>query len=274
MEDEYLVASSLLPLLEAEYRRVLTEKISTGEAALRYEAQLLGLSEEKVMEEMLYRIDVMAESVERGLGEDLPSMQLLNPTARKIHTAEAAGKLAAGGMHTRAATRAMAAMHVNCGMGVVCVARHVGLQRDVALKLLRAGVHASPQEIERFLVEAQATAGLSHPGVVQGPDRGQEAGRHYLGMDPGGGGRRENRRAAVPCDVSRVRQDGTLVRDVRYARTFAEGRRDTAAGLVHRERARERKTGGVSRRSDSHGEGTPAGARDRGASQRHGVCGR
>ncbi|MHC4944301.1 MAG: L-serine ammonia-lyase, iron-sulfur-dependent, subunit alpha [Planctomycetota bacterium] len=102
------------------------EKISTGDAAQQYEAQLLGLPKEKVMEEMLYRIDIMAKSVEIGLEAEPPSMQLLNPTAGKIHAAEAAGKLAAGGMHTRAAARAMAAMHVNCGMGVVCAAPTAG----------------------------------------------------------------------------------------------------------------------------------------------------
>jgi L-serine dehydratase len=49
-------------------------------------------------------------------------MQLLAPSAGPILAAEASGRLALGGPHTRAAARALAAMHVNSGMGVVCAA--------------------------------------------------------------------------------------------------------------------------------------------------------
>ncbi len=50
------------------------------------------------------------------------SMQLLTPTAGAIFRAEAEGKLAVGGLHARAAARALAVMHVNSGMGIVCAA--------------------------------------------------------------------------------------------------------------------------------------------------------
>jgi L-serine dehydratase len=53
-------------------------------------------------------------------------MQLLRPTARAIYQAEAAGRLATGGLHTRAAARAMAVMHINGGMGLVCAAPTAG----------------------------------------------------------------------------------------------------------------------------------------------------
>jgi L-serine dehydratase len=49
-------------------------------------------------------------------------MQLLSPSAGRIYDAEAKGRLAVGGLHTRAAARALAVMHVNSGMGVVCAA--------------------------------------------------------------------------------------------------------------------------------------------------------
>ena len=99
---------------------------SLGEVAVQYEAQLLGLSEADVLDESLRRFGVMQAAAERGLGADLPPMQLLRPTAAAIFAAEAAGRLAVGGLHTRAAARAMAAMHVNCGMGVVCAAPTAG----------------------------------------------------------------------------------------------------------------------------------------------------
>src|SRR5262249_49619885 len=49
------------------------------------------------------------------------------------------------------------------GMGVVYRARHLSLNRLVALKVLGAGVHADPQEKERFKTEAAAVARLQHP---------------------------------------------------------------------------------------------------------------
>src|ERR1700722_9253727 len=41
------------------------------------------------------------------------------------------------------------------GMGVVYKAWHLGLKRAVAVKMLLAGDYARPQELERFLREAQ-----------------------------------------------------------------------------------------------------------------------
>ena len=96
--------------------------VSLGRAALGYEASLLGLSERDVLDEMKRRFEVMQESTRLGLSDSPPQMQLLNPSAGRIYRAEANGQLAVGGLHTRAAARAMAVMHVNGGMGVVCAA--------------------------------------------------------------------------------------------------------------------------------------------------------
>jgi len=52
-------------------------------------------------------------------------------------------------------------------MGVVYRAWHLRLRRSVALKMLLAGAHAQPAERERFLLEAEAVAGLRHPNIVQ-----------------------------------------------------------------------------------------------------------
>lgn len=95
---------------------------SLGQIALAYESALLGLPEGDVVAEMGRRFEVMRRGVQRGLEENLPPMLLLRPSARKIHRAEAEGRLAIGGIHTRAAARAMAVMHVSNGMGVVCAA--------------------------------------------------------------------------------------------------------------------------------------------------------
>src|SRR5438132_458538 len=53
------------------------------------------------------------------------------------------------------------------GMGVVYKAWHLRLNRPVAVKMLLAGAYAQPQELKRFLREAETVAGLRHPNIVQ-----------------------------------------------------------------------------------------------------------
>jgi L-serine dehydratase len=93
-----------------------------GRLALAHEAALLGINEHEVITEMARRVDLMREAAAAGLGGHIPEMQLLTPTAGRIYRADSEGRLAIGGLHTRAAARALAVMHVNSGMGVVCAA--------------------------------------------------------------------------------------------------------------------------------------------------------
>jgi serine/threonine-protein kinase len=69
------------------------------------------------------------------------------------------------------------------GMGVVYKARHLRLNRIVALKMLLAGPFAGPEELGRFLREAEAVAGLRHANVVQVYDIGDLNGRPYFTME-------------------------------------------------------------------------------------------
>lgn len=101
-------------------------KRSLGQIAVAYEAELLGLSESDVMAEAVRRYEVMRSAVRRGLSDNCAPMQLLEPAARDVYQAEAAGRLAIGGIHARAAAMAMAVMHVNNSMGVVCAAPTAG----------------------------------------------------------------------------------------------------------------------------------------------------
>ena len=71
---------------------------------------------------MWRRFKIMYQAVERGLDNEIRGMQLLEPRAREIFNREKSGLLAIGGLHTKAAARAMATMHVNSSMGVVCAA--------------------------------------------------------------------------------------------------------------------------------------------------------
>jgi hypothetical protein len=65
--------------------------------------------------------------------------------------------------------------------GQVFRARDMELDRTVAIKILRAGRFAGPEEVDRFLREARSAAQLKHPGIVSIYGTGQTAeGTCYL----------------------------------------------------------------------------------------------
>jgi eukaryotic-like serine/threonine-protein kinase len=53
------------------------------------------------------------------------------------------------------------------GMGVVYKARQQGLNRLVALKMIRGGAQARLDHVARFRIEAEAVARLRHPNIIQ-----------------------------------------------------------------------------------------------------------
>src|SRR5829696_4620845 len=73
------------------------------------------------------------------------------------------------------------------GNGVVYRARHLALDRVVAVKFLLSGL-GTAIERQRFRTEAQALARLNHPNAVHVYDVGEAAGCPYLAMEyaPGG----------------------------------------------------------------------------------------
>jgi serine/threonine-protein kinase len=74
------------------------------------------------------------------------------------------------------------------GMGIVFRARHLRLNRPVAVKMMLAGAYAEPREQARFQREAEAVARLRHPNVVQVYDVGDADGRPYFTMELVDGG--------------------------------------------------------------------------------------
>lgn len=69
------------------------------------------------------------------------------------------------------------------GMGVVYMARHVQLKREVAIKMIRAGAHAAAGERARFKTEAEAAARLQHPNIVQIYEIADQDGCPYLALE-------------------------------------------------------------------------------------------
>src|SRR5580704_9620761 len=66
------------------------------------------------------------------------------------------------------------------GMGEVYRARDTRLKREVAIKVLPAGISSDPDRLRRFEQEALATAALNHPNILAVFDVGTQEGAPYL----------------------------------------------------------------------------------------------
>ncbi|MBI5255424.1 MAG: protein kinase [Burkholderiales bacterium] len=69
------------------------------------------------------------------------------------------------------------------GMATVYKAHDPTLNRDVAIKFLHASLCADEEYRDRFLREARAAGGLSHPNIVVVHDVGEIDGRPYMAME-------------------------------------------------------------------------------------------
>ena len=113
------------------------------------------------------------------------------------------------------------------GMGVVLRGRDPGLDQEVAIKMLNA--HPSDQSaIQRFYAEAQATAKLSHSGIVSVFEIGEQAGQHYYVMELVSG---ESLAEAVERDGPLpAREAATMLRSAALAVAHAHHN-----GVIHRD---------------------------------------
>jgi serine/threonine-protein kinase len=113
------------------------------------------------------------------------------------------------------------------GMGVVYKARHVRLERLVALKMILAGAHASADQIARFRIEARAVAQMQHPGIVQIYEDGDHGGLPYFSLEfvPGG-----SLAQSIGDKPQPPRSAATMV--MALCRAMAEAH---ARGIIHRD---------------------------------------
>ncbi len=113
------------------------------------------------------------------------------------------------------------------GMGVVYKARHRGLHRLAALKMVLAGEFASPAQELRFRLEAELAARVQHPNIVQVYEIGSYQGRPFLAMEWVEGGSLANRLDGQPWPPGEA---ASLLETLARAIHVAHGE-----GVVHRD---------------------------------------
>lgn len=69
------------------------------------------------------------------------------------------------------------------GMGTVYLGWHPVLERNVAIKVLLPKFAADVDFIARFLVEARAAGGVSHPNMITVHDAGEDSGTYFIVME-------------------------------------------------------------------------------------------
>jgi WD40 repeat protein/serine/threonine protein kinase len=184
---------------------------------LRAQGQLLSVAElcrdcPEYEEEVARRIQAL-----RAIGTilDLPSRATDGPTDNgaaplpRVPGYEVLGELGRG------------------GMGVVYKAQQHRPERLVALKMILSGAHAGSQELARFRSEAEKTARLQHPHIVQIFEVNEHEGRPYFSLEYISGGSLAQKLNGTPLPG---RQAAELLETLSRAMQAAH-----QAGIIHRD---------------------------------------
>jgi serine/threonine protein kinase len=134
------------------------------------------------------------------------------------------------------------------GMGVVYKARHLKLNRIVALKMILAGGHAGEADLARFRTEAEAIARLQHRNIVQIYEISEHEGKPYFSLEFCSGGSLAQMITGTPWpvqDAARMvetlargmhaaHQKGVIHRDLKPANILLSGAEQDARGAPER----------------------------------------
>ena len=113
------------------------------------------------------------------------------------------------------------------GMGIVYCARHLRLNRPVALKMILAGAYALPNQRQRFLREAEAIAAVAHPNIVQVYNAGETDGQAWFTMELVEGGGLAQRIKGKPQPIG---PSAGMVADIAAGMAVAHRH-----GIIHRD---------------------------------------
>jgi serine/threonine protein kinase len=128
-------------------------------------------------------------------------------------------------------------------MGTVYRALHLGLNREVAVKILRPDLAGDRTQVERLKAEAAMLASLDHPNIVRALDAGESHGFPYVVMElvEGETLRDRLRREARLPEAEALRITRALADALERARRMGVVHRDVKPGNILMTRAGEPK---------------------------------
>lgn len=113
------------------------------------------------------------------------------------------------------------------GMGVVYKAKQRKLKRVVALKRILGGEHATDEDLRRFRQEAEASARLQHPNIVQIFEIGEHDGKPFFSLEYLDGGSLASKLANSPqAPFLAAHMTAILARAIHFAHL---------RGVIHRD---------------------------------------
>jgi tRNA A-37 threonylcarbamoyl transferase component Bud32/DNA-directed RNA polymerase subunit RPC12/RpoP len=168
--DEKRFETSLIGAEDVSFAVLPREGPAGGEALREIPAEAPEEVRQGATDETQLRLDVRGEALDVAL----PSAMLAPPKAPKPVFRPRSGDVLGG-------CRLEKRIGVG-GMGEIYRARHLGLDREVAVKILSTRQTAHPHVVQRFLSEARAAARLDHPNIVVVHHVGEERGAHFMVM--------------------------------------------------------------------------------------------
>ena len=143
------------------------------------EIAITNTSEEEIINKMMISLEIMKNSVEKGLTEDIKSMGgLIGGDARRIKERSDTARPVCGLVMSKAISRSMAVLEVNAAMGKIVAAPTAGSSGILPGTLITIGEEFQLQDTQ--LVEALMTASaigmiISRNATVAGAEGGCQA---------------------------------------------------------------------------------------------------